>query len=69
MPTGGGKSMLFMLPAWVTPGGTTVVIIINKYHIMINQDSTFYLIIQELDYLQHHQVPVILLTAILPPTK
>ncbi|KAI9035075.1 uncharacterized protein KD926_004657 [Aspergillus affinis] len=27
MPTGGGKSMLFMLPAWVEPGGTTVVII------------------------------------------
>ncbi|KAF9882952.1 hypothetical protein FE257_004863 [Aspergillus nanangensis] len=27
IPTGGGKSMLFMLPAWVEPGGTTVVVI------------------------------------------
>ncbi|KKZ66219.1 hypothetical protein EMCG_08055 [[Emmonsia] crescens] len=27
MPTGGGKSMMFMLPAWVGPGGTTVVVV------------------------------------------
>ncbi|EDN04941.1 conserved hypothetical protein [Histoplasma mississippiense (nom. inval.)] len=27
MPTGGGKSMMFMLPAWVAPGGTTVVVV------------------------------------------
>jgi superfamily II DNA helicase RecQ len=27
MPTGEGKSILFMLPAWVKPGGTTVVIV------------------------------------------
>lgn len=27
MPTGGGKSMLFMLPAYVEPSGTTVVVI------------------------------------------
>lgn len=27
MPTGAGKSILFMLPAWVTPGGVTVVVV------------------------------------------
>ena len=27
MPTGAGKSILFMLPAWVEPGGTTVVVV------------------------------------------
>jgi superfamily II DNA helicase RecQ len=27
MATGGGKSVLFMLPAWVEPGGTTVVVV------------------------------------------
>ena len=27
MPTGGGKSILFMLPAYVEPSGTTVVVI------------------------------------------
>jgi late competence protein required for DNA uptake (superfamily II DNA/RNA helicase) len=27
MPTGGGKSMLFMLPAFVAPGGCTVVVV------------------------------------------
>ncbi|KAL6228608.1 hypothetical protein BDW75DRAFT_235768 [Aspergillus navahoensis] len=27
MPTGGGKSMLFMLPAYVAPGGCTVVVV------------------------------------------
>ncbi|KAF9882584.1 hypothetical protein FE257_006232, partial [Aspergillus nanangensis] len=27
MPTGSGKSMLFMLPAWIEPGGTTVVVV------------------------------------------
>jgi superfamily II DNA helicase RecQ len=27
MPTGGGKSMLFMLPAWAVPGGTTIVVV------------------------------------------
>lgn len=27
MPTGSGKSMLFMLPAWVAPRGTTVVVV------------------------------------------
>jgi superfamily II DNA helicase RecQ len=28
MPTGGGKSMLFMLPAWAMPGGTTIVVVL-----------------------------------------
>ncbi|CEN60840.1 hypothetical protein ASPCAL03272 [Aspergillus calidoustus] len=27
MPTGGGKSMLFILPAWAVPGGTTIVVV------------------------------------------
>ncbi|CEL10294.1 hypothetical protein ASPCAL13415 [Aspergillus calidoustus] len=27
MPTGGGKSMLFMLPAWAVPGGTTIMVV------------------------------------------
>jgi hypothetical protein len=27
MPTGGGKSLLFMFPAWVAPGGLTVVVV------------------------------------------
>ncbi|KAF4310443.1 Helicase [Botryosphaeria dothidea] len=27
MPTGAGKSILFMLPAWTEPGGTTVVVV------------------------------------------
>ncbi|KAL2843525.1 hypothetical protein BJX68DRAFT_270023 [Aspergillus pseudodeflectus] len=27
MPTGGGKSMLFMLPVWAVPGGTTIVVV------------------------------------------
>ncbi|KAL2801580.1 P-loop containing nucleoside triphosphate hydrolase protein [Aspergillus granulosus] len=27
MPTGGGKSMLFMLPAYAAPGGCTVVVV------------------------------------------
>src|ERR1700712_1858487 len=27
MPTGSGKSMLFMLPAWIAPRGTTVVVV------------------------------------------
>ncbi|EAW22049.1 uncharacterized protein NFIA_024280 [Aspergillus fischeri NRRL 181] len=28
MPTGGGKSMLLMVPAFATPGGTTVVVLV-----------------------------------------
>ncbi|KAH1913028.1 hypothetical protein KXV74_007870 [Aspergillus fumigatus] len=28
MPTGGGKSMLFMVPAFAAPGGTTIVIVL-----------------------------------------
>ncbi|KAH3055635.1 hypothetical protein KXW16_006716, partial [Aspergillus fumigatus] len=27
MPTGGGKSMLFMVPAFAAPGGTTIIIV------------------------------------------
>ena len=27
MPTGAGKSLLFMLPAWMSRGGTTIVVI------------------------------------------
>lgn len=27
MPTGAGKSISFMLPAWTEPGGTTVVVV------------------------------------------
>jgi superfamily II DNA helicase RecQ len=27
MPTGGGKSMLFMLPAWAVPSGTTIMVV------------------------------------------
>ncbi|KAF1818784.1 P-loop containing nucleoside triphosphate hydrolase protein [Dissoconium aciculare CBS 342.82] len=27
MPTGAGKSVLFMLPAWAEPGGTSVVVV------------------------------------------
>ncbi|KAL4732941.1 P-loop containing nucleoside triphosphate hydrolase protein [Aspergillus similis] len=27
MPTGGGKSMLFMLPAYAAPGGCTIVVV------------------------------------------
>jgi superfamily II DNA helicase RecQ len=28
MPTGEGKSILFILPAWVKPGGMTVVVVL-----------------------------------------
>lgn len=28
MPTGSGKSMLFMLPAWIELGGTTIVVVL-----------------------------------------
>jgi superfamily II DNA helicase RecQ len=28
MPTGGGKSMLFIVPAFTTPGGMTVVVVL-----------------------------------------
>ncbi|KAF7174646.1 hypothetical protein CNMCM5623_009123 [Aspergillus felis] len=27
MPTGGGKSMLFMVPAFAAPGGTTIIVV------------------------------------------
>lgn len=27
MPTGGGKSMLFIVPAFAAPGGTTIIIV------------------------------------------
>ncbi|KAL4732889.1 P-loop containing nucleoside triphosphate hydrolase protein [Aspergillus similis] len=35
MPTGGGKSMLFMLSAWAVPGGTTIVVVLL---ILLRQD-------------------------------
>lgn len=133
MPTGGGKSMLFMLPAWVPPGGTTVVvvplialrgdmkrrcddlgidcgewssrqphqeaaivlvtpesamearfqtflnemrlmrrldrIVIDECHIMVSQEAEFRPVMQELGRLQRHQVPMMMLTATLPPTE
>lgn len=28
MPTGGGKSMLFIVPAFTAPGGTTIVVVL-----------------------------------------
>lgn len=28
MPIGGGKSVLFMLPAWVSSGGLTIVVVL-----------------------------------------
>jgi superfamily II DNA helicase RecQ len=39
MPTGGGKSMLFMLPAWAVPGGTTIVV--DECHIIMNAQKDF----------------------------
>lgn len=27
MPTGGGKSMLFIVPVFATPGGTTIIMV------------------------------------------
>jgi superfamily II DNA helicase RecQ len=37
MPMGGGKSMLFMLPTWAVPGGTTIVVVLL---ILLRQDMT-----------------------------
>ncbi|KAJ5302427.1 hypothetical protein N7476_009226 [Penicillium atrosanguineum] len=131
MPTGGGKSMLFMLPAWVAGGLTVVVvplialradlqdrcttlgiscvawesrrppdeasivlvtpesalstefttflnrqrmmqrldrIVIDECHILLNRDTTFRPMMQQLGRLTAAQTQVVLLTATLPPS-
>ncbi|KAB8228839.1 uncharacterized protein BDW43DRAFT_303550 [Aspergillus alliaceus] len=65
MPTGGGKSMLFMLPAFTEPGGVTIIIMIDKCYIILNNQKDFRPELWQLSQLNHAciQIPVVLYPA------